>query len=443
MKKKRKINIQKIFSFVSFIFILVCIFWYGGRFVYFYLDSKKIVTALEDTLAGSLKQNNQEKETFKQVKQTYYFYKNADNNYVSYSNLLWRVVKVNVDNSVMLILEKPIASLAYGDTTVDYEESIIRKWLNKVEAENSGILESQLNKVDNYLVKTTTCLDDVSDVEKISCDKVSQDDYLGLLSIEDYLYTGGKSSFIQNGTYSYLANGTKEGEHWYLNTDGKLDRSSGEDIYGIRPTITLKPNLVLKSGTGTMDDPYQFENESSLFAGYVKLGEDLWRVYDETEDMVSLMLDDYLKVDGENLLTTYSRDSYYHNDTIKGSLAYYLNKTFLNSLSYQDLIIENKYANGYYGSDSNYDFTNAVTTMIDTKVALPSVGQIQFRTDLDNYFLATGVSKNSSLVYLNKSDNTISAKNVTTEANVIPCISIKKENLKVGSGALNDPYRTE
>ena len=40
---KRKLNWQKIFSFISFVFILTCFFWYGGRAIYFYLDSKKVV----------------------------------------------------------------------------------------------------------------------------------------------------------------------------------------------------------------------------------------------------------------------------------------------------------------------------------------------------------------------------------------------------------------
>lgn len=35
-----------------------------------------------------------------------------------------------------------------------------------------------------------------------------------------------------------------------------------EHNYGVRPTITLKPNLDYISGTGTMDDPYRIERTS-------------------------------------------------------------------------------------------------------------------------------------------------------------------------------------
>ncbi|MCI6265772.1 MAG: hypothetical protein MR598_02870 [Erysipelotrichaceae bacterium] len=63
MKKKRKINVQKIFSFASFIFIIVCILWYGGRFIYFYQSSKKAITEEANTIARTLKTQNHDQET--------------------------------------------------------------------------------------------------------------------------------------------------------------------------------------------------------------------------------------------------------------------------------------------------------------------------------------------------------------------------------------------
>ena len=72
-KKKRKINKQKVFSFVSLIFIVICILWYGGRFIYFYLDSKKTSAKEANIFAKVLLNKNLEKNTLKQVKEDYYF----------------------------------------------------------------------------------------------------------------------------------------------------------------------------------------------------------------------------------------------------------------------------------------------------------------------------------------------------------------------------------
>ena len=38
---KRKISVQKIFNLVSFIFILTCSIFYGGRLIKLYLDNQE------------------------------------------------------------------------------------------------------------------------------------------------------------------------------------------------------------------------------------------------------------------------------------------------------------------------------------------------------------------------------------------------------------------
>ena len=441
-KKKRKINGQKIFSFVSFVVILVCIFWYGGRFIYYYLDSKKEEVVEENTIALQLKTENQDKETFRQVKKSYYFYEKVENNYVAYSNILWRIVKINEDNSVMLIADKVVGALSYGEE-VTYQTSPVIRWLNADGSANSGILESIIPEKESYLVKNTTCIDDIADVSKLTCKEKNSDYYLGLLSIEDYVNTGGKNSFINNERYTYLANQNSEKQVWYINQEGKLDVSEGDEILGLKPVITLSPTLEFTSGTGTEVDPYRFESNQTTIGSYVKLGEDIWRIYEEKDGIVKLRLNDYLKVNNEVFQYAYSNDSYYHNDTKYGSLAYYLNRTYLNQLSYKDLIIENQYTNGYYGEESQYDYGDSYEKTIDTKVAVPSMGEIIWDDTLENYFTATGVSSSSSLVYVMKSFGLATRKNVTSEANIVPCISILRENLKVGTGTEADPYRTE
>ena len=446
-KSKRRISPQKIFCFISFIFILTCCFWYGGRFVYFYMDSHKSskeakVTSkvLATHLESVARQNN---KNFKQYKDTYYYYQNATNNYVMYSNLLWRIVKVNKDHSILLISEQPITSLAYGADEVKYDESPIIQWLNDGDSQYSGVLEKKLNDVSNYLVKTSVCVDEVDDVKKISCDKVNKDYYLGLLSVEDYIKTGANKSFIHGKSLSYLANQNKEHEIWYIGEDGSLNESLGDDIIGIRPTITLKSTVQLVSGDGTEKDPYVIEDKHDYFGGYVKLDQDMWRIYDFDDTTVKLVLMDYLKDKDGNVKYKYSNSTYRHNDTIYGSLAYYLNHTYYNSLSYKNLILNGYYYNGYYGEDNNYDLKELFTGKIDTKVALLNVGDVMLNHTSSDFFTSSGISKDSDSVYIYHGNGELSVQKVSSSAYVVPCITIKKDNLKKGSGSYNDPYRTE
>lgn len=441
---KNKFNIQKLFCFASLIFILVCIFWYGGRLIYFYQDSKKTITEEATTFARIVKTENHDKETFKQIQQDYYFYGDATNNYVSYSNMIWRIVKVNKDNSIVLVTDSIVGTLAYGNGEVEYQDSVLLNWLNlNNDDDTSGVFEKILNEKEKYLVKNTTCVDTVDSIENVTCDEVYNDGYLGLLSIHDYLYTGSNKGFINNEKYSYLANHNEDNEVWYITNDGKLDVTSGEDILGIKATVTLAPNLELKGGTGKADDPYQFEEATGLIGSYVKLGNDTWRIYEEKDGIIKLILQDTINDGDGKLKHIYSKSGYYHNDTIRGSLAYYLNRTYYNSLSYRDLIVESTYINGFYGSDTDYQYDSINDKTIETMIAVPSIHNVIWNDTLDGYFTDTGISQNSSVIYIRKSNGFVTNKSVTSEAYVIPCISINKDNLTVGSGNTDDPYRTE
>ena len=80
--------------------------------------------------------------------------------------------------------------------------------------------------------------------------------------------------------------------------------------------------------------------------------------------------------------------------------------------------------------------------VIDTKVALPGIGDITFPADLDNYFMSTGLYKKSTSVYVYKT-NDITTKKVSSEAYAVPCITINKDILKNGNGSKNEPYTVE
>lgn len=440
-KTKAKINKQNLFNFTSFIFILVCILWYGGRLIYFYHDSKSTESIDTNTLAKTIKTDNQKKETFKLNNDDYYFYGDVSNNYLEYSNMLWRIIKINKDDSIVLINEDIISILPFGENNT-YTESNIIKWLNQTN-EEEYTFDNKLNQEDKYLTKSNICIDKIEDIEKVSCKTTSKQYNIGLLSIQDYINTGGKNSFINNGKITYLANSSDDENIWYINKEGQLATTETTEFLGIKPIITLSSKTEIKSGKGTKKEPYKIEDEQSTFASYVKLGNDIWRIYEEKDDIIKLVLNEALKVDDEIYKSSYSKKNYYHNDTISSSLAYYLNNTYLKSLDYQSIILENTYVNGYFGIDNQFNYQDIINNKIETKVSIPSVGDVILNDKLDNYFTNTGISKDSSLIYIVNEMGSINTKNVETKANVIPCISIKKENLTLGSGSISDPYRLE
>lgn len=432
--KKSKISFQKIFNLVSFTFLLACVIFYGGRFIKLYLENYKVEET--NSIANDIKESNKDNENFKNINSEYYFYGTDVNNYVSYSNLIWRVIKVNNDNSITIVLDNSITSLANSNSSID-------KWLNKTEEEYTGILENNLNNLNKYLTYTNTCKDVIEDTKNITCKETIEDTYITTPSLNDYVNTGGSNGFMNNEEYYYLINTNNENKYWYIDSDGKLGKTDGSDVLGVKPVITIKGTIELTGGNGTKDSPYTFEEETTLFGSYVKLGEDLWRIYEVNDDEIKLSLNNYLTINGTEEKYNYSQNGYYHNDTKTKTLAYYLKNTYLNSLSYKDLIKETKFANGLYSNTTEFDYTKVLNETVDTKVSVLSVGNPILNPELTNYFMSTGINKNSNYIYVFQNDFKLYTKTVTTSLKIVPTITIDKNILTKGTGTINDPLEVE
>ena len=440
VRRKRKLNFQKIFNLVSATFILACCIFYGTRFIKLYIENNKVEKIT--VLADNIKENNKENNNFKQINEDYYFTNEDENNYIKYSNILWRIIKINSDKTITLVSNNSLTALAPGNEK-EYEKTYLNIWLNKTEKDNSGILQTNLNNIEKYLTFTKTCKDIVTNTKNITCKDKIEDTYITIPSIYDYINTGGNKGFMNNEEYFYLTNMNNENKLMYIDSTGKTNYTDENDILGIKPVITIKNTITLKEGNGTKDNPYTFEEEQGLLGSYIKLGDDIWRIYSIEDNIVKLSLNNYLKINNTEVKYKYSNNGYYHNDTKQGSLAYYLNNTYLNSLNYKDKIKETKFANGIYSNTTNYDYSKVLTTNVDTKISVLSIGNIFLNNQNTNYFLSTGISKDSSLVYVMQDDYKVYTKVSTTNLRIIPTTSIEKSLLTKGNGTENNPYEVE
>lgn len=438
----KRLTFQGIFCFLSFLFLLSCCIFYGTRFVKLYLANEEEKKIEKNSLVKVIKESNENNNNFKKINDNLYFINNADNNYLKYSNIMWRIIKINEDNSITAISNNSLTSLAFGENT-DISKSNILKWLNKTEEDYSGILEKELNNPHVYLQKTNICLDEIDNINNNPCTNTNNDNYISLLSTIDFANMGNKNSYVINDEFFYLENTNSEKEVWTVTDEGKVTTSIGNEIMGIRPVITIIPNVDYVNGNGKIDNPYTIENDNSLFGSYVKLGNNLWQIYEVNDDFVRLSLNDYLKVNNEIYTHNYSSKNSYHNDTTYGTLAYYLNRNYLNSLSYKDLIKERKWPNGYYNNENNYDYTNSLNKEVDTKVALMSIGNIFLNKELNNYFTMSGTSDNSPELYTIQKNQKVYTKSIQTSAKIVPTISIDKDILKKGNGTIESPYEVE
>ena len=438
MKKKiRKISIRKTFNMISIIFLTTCTLIYGFRFLTLYVKNNKKMHYEANTLGKRLKTEN--KDSLEKIDGTYYFKGNVENNYVSYSGLLWRVIKIEEDNSVILISENSITLLASGEE-LNYDTSNITEWMNKTNRENSGKLETSLNNYNEYLVKGNVCNDKIDTASNPKCNDVNEKYYINLLTMTDYVNTGASEGFINNGTTFYLSDYTSEGYNWYINNEGKASKNKGTDIYGVRSVIKLKSNAPLVNGNGTKDNPYIFDSTKNTFGAYVTLDKDNWRIIGVNGNNIELAYDGYLTNNNTPITYKFSTKDANYNDSLQWSLAYFLNNDFYNGLSYKNLIIKTEYPRGYYGSSNNYDYVASTEDTVETNVALMSIGDIIFNSDLTDYFIMNSSATKNTFVYVVQNTDTLFTKAFSSPAKIVPVITIDKTKL-IGTGTKSDPYR--
>lgn len=184
------------------------------------------------------------------------YYKGRDvKNYLLFSGMLFRIVNVNEDGSIKLISDEAIANLRADYDT--YEGSNIDTWLKNV-------YYKSLHNADKYLVDSTYCVGDINSVYDYSGEcSATITSKVGLLSIGQYNSTlSNNSTYLDNNNYFALSH--KSGNR-YIITPYEEGIKNGLDtgiLAPIRPVITLKSNLYLLSGDGSLENPYKLDDYS-------------------------------------------------------------------------------------------------------------------------------------------------------------------------------------
>ena len=191
---------EKKFRIFSIILILECFLIYGIRFGYYYFkfnNKKESKPVVKELLINKI--------INKTVTTGDGLYKNKDdlvyrgynvNNYLKYSNLMWRIVKVNKDNSITLVLDNKITDLPF-DSDKEIIESSIYKYLN-ISDDNTGIFESKLSDRNKYLVPNNVCLDTILNINNITCYRKDDTTYVGLLTVADFINSKNEKSYLSN-----------------------------------------------------------------------------------------------------------------------------------------------------------------------------------------------------------------------------------------------------
>ena len=178
-KKKHIMGpIEFLFNFISLVFMLGVALYFGGRSLYYYSKQNVKIKAEAMTVNGLVVQNNDivkdNSDGLHQDSEGYYFKGKVENNYVMIDNRLFRIMRVNNNDTVKLVSEGYAASFMWGENP-NYKDSNVQNWLNKTEKEHSGIYYNTINNIEKRLVKTEYSEDILRDGKIITLEEFNKE----------------------------------------------------------------------------------------------------------------------------------------------------------------------------------------------------------------------------------------------------------------------------
>lgn len=209
----------------------------------------------------------------------YYFRGAVSNNNVKFADKNWKIVKINGDGSVKLVLDGTIEELnKYYESEFSFENSKISESLNNWYNVN-------LKDYSDYIAYYKFCNDIVTEEEstnyigysRIITNKIPMyvclgnkvNTKIGLLTADEVSMAGAstnenKNFYLYNEnikTAYYLMTGAeyKNGTYYpfLVNTDGSIiANTAGNLLRSIRPVINIIKNAKI-SGNGSLEEPYE------------------------------------------------------------------------------------------------------------------------------------------------------------------------------------------
>ena len=228
---------------------------------------------------------------------TYYFRGNVTNNYVSFAGQTWRIVRINEDGTIRIVMQDGINDNTKYKFNSNYNNYTYMYYTNseaKVTLENwyqtniesktnlaksvaSGAYYCEQAKVkrdDNYKSESAVMISYTNYTPDFKCDNDGNNKGIvsagiGLLTYDEAIYAGYYIAPIISS--NYLSNKIS----WWtmstagLNTTGisniwfsSSDRFGNVAVYGsniLRPVVNIKSNVQVSSGDGTKENPFVVE----------------------------------------------------------------------------------------------------------------------------------------------------------------------------------------
>lgn len=389
--------LKRVFIWGSIAFLSFMVFFYGYRLVHYFVKEHRPDDKVYSMIGYLKDEDNLINNKLLKDGDCYYFRKDAQNNYLLFSGILYRILYLDKEN-IYLMSDEPVTNLKYG-ITGEYDKSNIKVWLENIYINN---LNSE------YLSSKEVTLLDKDTFQKIR----------------------GNESYIIGKPFWMV----EDNKGLIVDEDGDIKATNNyEDFLGIRPIITINGYKQYISGTGTKDDPYIIEIEeaetlSNLYVGeYIEYKGTIYRIIGRDTDSVRAIRTE--KLDEQHIFSNSSNVFKTSNNT---ELGYYLNNTFLETLN-KDNLVKAKWNIGEYHVD--YNETNS--NHFNGYVGLLGIGDY-FISDYPNSYL---LNPSGNYIYTISNENYLVSSNTKQKLDVYPVISLKSNlSISSGNGKMENPF---
>ena len=270
----------------------------NNNFASLLLKNNKVINK-EPTLTTSSNNTSDESGLYKSTNTnsgtTYYFRGNVENNYVNFAGFTWRIVRINEDGTIRIVMQDGINnnttyafntnynSYAYMYYTNSQVKTILESWYQTNIGSKSNLVKNVASG--NYYCEQAKAQYSSSSAISGSANMTVYSSYtpdfkcssdgnrkgqvnasVGLLTYDEVVYAGGY--FNQTNINYYLYNPSIY--FWTMSPAGFISGYSNvwgvytagcifdfiNGTYAIRAVINLKTDTQISLGDGTKDNPY-------------------------------------------------------------------------------------------------------------------------------------------------------------------------------------------
>lgn len=364
----------------------------------------------------------------------------GNNNYIMFSGMLFRVVKVNDDETVRIVSDNPLAYVDYNSAD---------EWLNKY------FYDHIAEKSKKYIAKGKFCSDQTTSGSK-KCNNYKEAN-VGLISVDEFnnSFADG-DSYLLSSSIIWLGNASSKSNAWTTKdsfNEGYFKDYSKKDSNGINPVINLIKGTEVKSGDGSLENPYRIGDYESVrkstkvnkltVGEYISYGGYTWRFIEKNSDGSSkiVMTTGLIKNQLPITRTYEKKQNRVYNPKEAGNIGYIINQGLGDYISTKDFVNQTIKVPIY--SDKATYSGKKTEKEYKVRLAAPDMHELfSGREDGNSYWLRNS-SKNADRIYVVSDTGSVYNTVYYDKKDFgIKLVAHLKKSATVadGSGTVQDPY---